>query len=65
LLTDLFHEVGTDLADQGILIAGTAAATDRTNQLAVLDQLKSAGACDQRRVERSDVAVTAFKRIVE
>src|ERR1700744_3777428 len=42
----LFYEISADLAGSRVLIACTAAATDRTDQLAVFDERKSARACD-------------------
>jgi hypothetical protein len=58
-------DVRTDLANRGVLIARASAATDRADQLAAFDQRESARACDQRRIERRDIAVAGFKRIVE
>ena len=37
-ITVLFYKIGADLADRRVLIAGTAAATHRADQLAVLDR---------------------------
>src|SRR5205823_14528179 len=47
----LLHDVGAGLANSGVLIARAAAAPDRADQLAAFDQRKSAGACDQGRIE--------------
>ena len=57
----LFHEIGTDLADQGVLIAGAAAATDGADDLAAFDKRNSAGARDERRIERGDIAVAGLE----
>src|ERR1700722_10552228 len=43
--TVLFYDIGADFAGRRVLIAGTAAATDRANQLAVFHKRKSTGAC--------------------
>ena len=61
----LFHDLGANLANRGILIAGAAAAAHRADQLAAFDQRKSAGARDQRRIERGDIGVTGFIGIEE
>src|ERR1700722_14299813 len=61
----LVDDVGADLANRGILIAGAAAATHRTDQLAVFDQRKSAGACAQAWIERAGIGVTGFISVVE
>ena len=44
--TVLFNDIGADLADRRVLVAGTAAATDRANQLAIFHERKSTGACN-------------------
>src|ERR1700746_1305699 len=59
----LFHEVGTDLADHSILIAGAARTTDAADDLAVFNKRKSAGARRERWIERGDVAVPGLKGI--
>ena len=43
-IAGLFHDLGADLANDGVLIAGAAAATYPANQLAAFDQRKSTGA---------------------
>ena len=44
--TVLFNDIGADLADRRVLVAGTTAATDRANQLAIFHKRKPTGACD-------------------
>src|ERR1700712_802094 len=61
----LFQGVGAGLARRGILIAGAAAAADRTDQLAAVDNRKSAGARDQAWIERGDIGMAGFERVIE
>src|SRR5207237_4375794 len=63
--TVLLHRVGASLAHGGILIASAAAAADCTNQLAALDQRKSAGTRDQGGIERADIGMASFECVVE
>src|SRR5213594_4205054 len=60
----LLHEIGARLAGSGVLIAGAAAATDRADQLAALDQRQAAGRSDHRRIDRGDVGMTGFEGVV-
>src|SRR6185295_6419255 len=56
----LLHQIGAHLADQGVLIAGAAAAADGADQLAGVEQREAAGAGDQRRIERRDIRMTGL-----
>jgi hypothetical protein len=61
----LFHDVGASLANGGVLIAGAAAASDRTDHLAAFDKGKAAGTGDQTRIERAYIGMAGFKYVVE
>src|SRR6267378_2415144 len=61
----LFHDLSAGLADDSVLITGAAAATDRADQLAALDQRKSTRTRDQSGIERAYVGMAGFKRVVE
>src|SRR5690242_19728239 len=61
----LFYEIGADLADHRVLVAGAAAATDPADDLAAFDKRNSARARDQRRIERANIAMAGLKGIEE
>jgi hypothetical protein len=51
----LLDRIGADLADGRILIARSAAAADRADELSAFDQRKAARRCDEGRIKRSDI----------
>ena len=59
------HHIRANLADGGVLVAGASAAADRADQFAALDQRKPAGARDQGRIERTDIAMSGFIHVIE
>src|ERR1700722_2259858 len=61
----LFYDVGARLADGGVLIAGSAAAADRADDFSVFDERVAARRSDEGRVQRRDVRVPGFERIIE
>src|SRR5579872_505644 len=61
----LLHEVGPDLADQRILVAGAAGAADPADQLTAFDEREAAGARRQRGIEGCDIGVARLKGIEE
>src|ERR1700704_1740971 len=61
----LFHDLGADLADRGVLVAGAATATDRADQLAAFDKRKSSGTRDQGGIEGREIGMAGFISIVE
>src|SRR6478736_7198056 len=60
----LLDRVSADLANQRILVAGSAAAADRTYQLAAFNQWKTAGRCDETRIEGPDIGMAGFVHVV-
>ena len=62
----LLHRIRADLAGHCILVAGRAAAADRADDLAALDERNTAGRCGRRRrgqcgnISAGGVCITLF-----